>query len=78
MWIKLQTLGIREIIYLRSSFTGLRCYLAFFSITPLIKESIASSQFPYQDFVKEFVSPFFNLVMPGILLTLSWHLINTY
>lgn len=52
--------------------------LFFFSITLLIKESIASSQLPYQDFVKEFVSPFFNLVMPGILLTLSWHLINTY
>lgn len=78
--MKLQTWGIRELIYLSSSFTGLRWYLDFFfsPITPLIKEIVASGQFPYQDFVKEFESPFFNLVMPCTLLTLSWHLINTY
>lgn len=42
-----------------------------------MKESIVSSQSLYQDLVKEFVSNFLNLVMPGMLPTLSWHLINT-
>lgn len=42
-----------------------------------MKERIASSQSLYQDLVMEFVSHFLNLVMSGMLPTLSWHLINT-